>query len=802
MLSVRGRIYAKALGFMLGYDLATTREMIKPDKINETEKLLCLWPYVDEIRKLVNKHVIKSDTIKEEDIKTFGMLKYDSFMGCLFPLYYEKRNEYYNSIIKAMMEFHNNFVLKAKYIGKIPANKMFNNKVQFNELPYNDFLKEFTLFSCFFDALAMSQFVNLKSINEPNTPKDEMLQILEKHFSQKSNELDMATIKKQYYKMTSSQLRSLGYAINNTKDGIRVICPNDVDTLIIPAYVDGKEIYELTSITESLSNKTKARSLVILGNVNVISKFLTNAPYLSKIVIEGEVKEITDNSFENSCNLHKNSNGGLYLNINDNPYYALLSIEDDVTNLKINPKTVIVTYHAGYKKNVKSIDFSNVLSISRDAFYECGLISINLPNTLRNLGVNAFYGCKDARFLDLGYGIKKIPAFAFGGLKKVTELILHENIETIEVLAFSGLGSLEKLTICNDNIDIAVTAFKGSKSSFEIYGSDDAFIRFTKVSHVFDTFDCSWYDIDFDKLSKLKYSYEVLDLEVEELNEIGFDIAGNDETRSYVSANLPLKVKKFICPSICDGKPIEIVTYFFNKSSTIEKLYFPNDVYFEDEALYDCPNLEEIIVEGDVKNAKGSNFEYCEKLRTTYNGVEYININNNPYYIASKLADQHPKNIVLHPNCKIVQNYAFEESDIESLDFANVDIIGEGTIVNCEKLKKVTMSNSVKTILGSFLECCPNVEFLKLSDNIESIKGVLIYNNNKLREIKLPSKLICAESYLIDSVTELKEITFGKNTKNYEWDVVSNCPNLAKIRIPKGSEYDSYSFGEYKVEEY
>lgn len=802
MLSIRGRIYNKALAFMMGYDLSKCREMLKPDKINDVEKKLGLWPYINEIRKLVNKHVLKKDEIKEEDVKAFSMLRYDSLMGALWSLYYNQRNEYYNSIVEAMKEFHDGFVLKTKYTGLVSANKMFNNRVKFNELPYNDFLKEFTIFSCFFDALAMSQFVNLKGFNEANTPNDELLVVLERHFSKKNDDLDLDAITAKYKRMTSSELKAKGYAVNVTNDGIRLACPNDIDTIIIPAYVDGKEIYEVSSITESLSNKTKVRTLVILGNVKVLSKFLTNAPYLSKIILCGNINEIVDDSFISSVKLHKTENGGTYLNINDNPYYALLTIDDDIASFKVNRKTVVIAYHAGYKKNIKSLDLANVLYISRDAFYECETINIDLPNKLKYLGNNAFYGCRKARFLDLGFGIKRIPPFAFSQLESVTELILHENIEFIDILAFSGLKSLEKLTICNDRINISTDAFNGSNEEFEIYSSDDIYQRIGLVAGVFNSFECSWYDIDLDKLQLLKNSYEIVDLDVEEANEIGFDIRENDDARSLVSTNVPLKVKEFICPPVCEGKPIEIVTCFFNKSSSIEKLYFPNDVYFDWQSLNDCPNLEEIIVDGDIKQVDSASFKNCDKLKNIYNGVVYININNNPYYIASCLAPSYPKNITLHPNCKFVQNGAFGETDIESIDFANVETIGEDTISYCEKLKKVTMSDTVKLVLGNLVFNTQNVEYLKLSDNIENIDGTLICGNNKLREIKLPSKLKCVGSYFIEDVTLIKEITFGKNTKEYGWSVICDCPNVKKVRVPKGSQYDPSEFDGIKVEEY
>ena len=68
MYSIRGRVYIKALGVMFGYDLNKSREMIKSN-LSTVEKDLGLWPYINQVRKLVNKYVIKEDIIKEEDLK-------------------------------------------------------------------------------------------------------------------------------------------------------------------------------------------------------------------------------------------------------------------------------------------------------------------------------------------------------------------------------------------------------------------------------------------------------------------------------------------------------------------------------------------------------------------------------------------------------------------------------------------------------------------------------------------------------------------------------------------------------------
>ena len=48
----------------------------------------------------------------------------------------------------------------------------------------------------------------------------------------------------------------------------------------------------------------------------------------------------------------------------------------------------------------------------------------------------------------------------------------------------------------------------------------------------------------------------------------------------------------------------------------------------------------------------------------------------------------------------------------------------------------------------------------------------------------------------------MTEYIITENTKEYGWSVVCDCPNVKRIRVPKGSQYDASEFDGIKVEEY
>ncbi|MDE7413058.1 MAG: leucine-rich repeat protein, partial [Muribaculaceae bacterium] len=69
-------------------------------------------------------------------------------------------------------------------------------------------------------------------------------------------------------------------------------------------------------------------------------------------------------------------------------------------------------------RNLRKIKFENSPTIVyREAFYNCGINSIELPDSIESIGKDAFYGCTNLERIKLGYNLKSIGENAFASSK-------------------------------------------------------------------------------------------------------------------------------------------------------------------------------------------------------------------------------------------------------------------------------------------------------------------------------------------------------------------------------------------------
>lgn len=108
-----------------------------------------------------------------------------------------------------------------------------------------------------------------------------------------------------------------------------------------------------------------------------------------------------------------------------------------------NRNTTIVPVFPKVTYNGKSYQ---VTAVADGAFKNTTLKAINLPNSVKSIGANAFEGCKDLRRVTLGTGITVIGAGAFKDTyKKMTVVIPSGKYDTIKAL-LDGKGLSDEVT--------------------------------------------------------------------------------------------------------------------------------------------------------------------------------------------------------------------------------------------------------------------------------------------------------------------------------------------------------------------
>ncbi len=116
-------------------------------------------------------------------------------------------------------------------------------------------------------------------------------------------------------------------------------------------------------------------------------------------------------------------------------------------------------------KKLANVNFGKGLeNIGMHAFKACeSLRKINLPDTIKTIGNYAFYKCAGVTEISLGNGVKTIGDYAFYGLEKITRLQVPSSVTSIGKYAFKGCDGLTSLVLGNNVEYIGLHAFYGCK---------------------------------------------------------------------------------------------------------------------------------------------------------------------------------------------------------------------------------------------------------------------------------------------------------------------------------------------------
>lgn len=121
---------------------------------------------------------------------------------------------------------------------------------------------------------------------------------------------------------------------------------------------------------------------------------------------------------------------------------------------------------------VDGIDFS-VTSIGENAFRFSPLVVVDIPDTVRTIGMGAFSCCEKLRFVKMSKSTITIGAAAFCDCSSLKEITIPETVNTIQRCAFDSCVSLQSIIIPEKVEEIEGEAFKGceSLSSITINGN-------------------------------------------------------------------------------------------------------------------------------------------------------------------------------------------------------------------------------------------------------------------------------------------------------------------------------------------
>ncbi|MBR3354502.1 MAG: leucine-rich repeat protein [Oscillospiraceae bacterium] len=306
--------------------------------------------------------------------------------------------------------------------------------------------------------------------------------------------------------------------------------------------------------------------------------------------------------------------------------------------------------------------------------------------------------------------------------------------------------------------------------------------------------------------------------------ENSYFVMGKNGIQKAPKVKLP---KQVIIPNAIDGKKILKVQMIkgleeveelefsegiesvseFSGCPKLKKIVFPSTLKkIEWRSFSDCTELEEVVLNEGLETIGLGCFNNCTSLKkmaipSTLTDISFVSsfdgtpwkdtlpdpwihkgvlmrYLNSPeeYIVPSEVraigtsafhTNKTIRSIRLHKNVERIQNYAFNDSALESIDFAgNCPIIGRDAFERCENLKKVAIPAGTKEIPDSCFSGCTSLADVMLPAGLEKIGWHAFQNCVCLNEIHIPSSvnLIGQEAFL---GTALKDITIPEGERGW-----------------------------------
>lgn len=285
------------------------------------------------------------------------------------------------------------------------------------------------------------------------------------------------------------------YEINVTAgfDGLLKLQNHPNITLSYTLFANGNEVADGESVLKKHCGETSDSSAVISAQVKGTPIYA--GTYLATVTFTADLKEIIQTNYT----AEEIENDPHLFGIGQTkPEYVVARFNDDYSNAIV---TKNVDNSDGKMKGFKAKEspfFLNketltsvsvkqgVTVIGAAAFCDCiNITAVNLPDSIEQIGTDAFFQCKALQNIYLSENIeiigssafsncssltevrlpsklKKVNSHTFSGCSNLMQVFLGDNIQTIETCAFSSCLSLKEIQLPDSLSEIESWAFRYS----------------------------------------------------------------------------------------------------------------------------------------------------------------------------------------------------------------------------------------------------------------------------------------------------------------------------------------------------
>ena len=456
-------------------------------------------------------------------------------------------------------------------------------------------------------------------------------------------------------------------------------------------------------IGDAFSTNEMIKSVVIPDSVKTIGDYsFYECSNLTTVIMSNNVTTIGKDAFYNCTNLEYFDLPGSLKTVGDGAFYGCAHFADE------NGFIVVRNVLMDYVGNAADIVIpSTVNRIGDEACSYKNVVSVAIPDSVKEIGMMAFEWCERLSSITIPYGVTKLDWCAFNSCNNLKSIVLPATIKTIDISCFEDCYSLK---------DVYYGGSKSQWNSIVLAGYDPN-----------DEEDVEYYE-EHNRLNHATIHYKTGSLFTYKTNSNGsLTITGYEGEESVIAI-----------PSTINGKKVTgIAEQTFWDDTSITGVSIPNTVKsIGDFAFYGCSNLKTITLPDSLTSIGIYAFEGCSSLTSISIPDSLTSIPVGMLQNCTKLVS-----VYIPSSVKSIGGLAFSGcSNLYEVSIPNgVTAVELGTFSGCESLEEITVPASVTQILENAFEGCtnlvnidiPNVTFIgkeafKNCTGIESIHSTAL----------------------------------------------------------------------------
>ena len=418
------------------------------------------------------------------------------------------------------------------------------------------------------------------------------------------------------------------------------------------------------------------------------------------------------------------------------------------------------------------------------------LQSVEIPNTVTNIGQSAFQDCKTLQNVTIGGSLQAINDKTFMNCMSLQAIVIPESVTNIGYSAFENCSSLTDVVLNTSLKSIATKAFKKCSQLSSI-----AFPEGLETIGAEAFQETAFSQVDIPNSVKqidasafyccLSLTSATLGVSLSSLGESAFYNCQKLTELTIKSSSLTINDNAFY------GTGSKNIFCDTLKPPTGAQNCFSNTTYYN--AVVTVP----AFAKADYK--KASPWKYFSQLTTTDEGsffvddlILYRTSDNTASVVKSKGINENvtiPETVtdngVAYTVNAIMANAFKNNKVLKSIVIPNsVTAIGTSAFEGCTTLESVTLGTAVEHIGSSAFNACGALSSIILPESIQTI-GDLAFMYSGITSIVIPNSVASIGTSAFESCTALDSVTLGTALESISASVFKRCGALNSIVLPE-----------------